>query len=468
MVLDIKFFLILFNISYPMAQDPNLLKTLFNAFNPFQPLKADDPAYVNCQEVRGDGDIITELGKEITYSDHPSCQLYAGHTGAGKSTELKRLEKYLKEQKFYVVYFAADEEDIDPEDAQHTDILLACTRHLLEDLKDKSNAETLVDWLKNLGQVIQDLALTEISINDPKVEVGITQFAKLSAVLKAAPGSRQQIRQQIENHTPSLIEALNKFINEAKQTLSKDKYKGIVVIADNLDRIARKFYDNGQRSNHDSIFIDRSEQLRKLDCHTIYTVPLSMVYSDRATILEDKFGTIRVLPMIMVRTSDNNEYEPGIKKVIQLIEKRIKKVDSNLQLDKVFQDTDDLKLLCLMSGGHVRNLMLLMNIAIQKTSELPITQKAIKRAISDLRKTYRNGINEDEWQILAKVHLSKKKPNNIEHQKLLANRSILEYHSIENDDIKPWYDIHPVIKDIEEFDLALQQEQKLREDRENE
>jgi len=30
-----------------------------------------------------------------------------------------------------VVYFAADEEDISVQDAQYTDILLACTRHLL-------------------------------------------------------------------------------------------------------------------------------------------------------------------------------------------------------------------------------------------------------------------------------------------------------------------------------------------------
>ncbi|WP_353736013.1 MULTISPECIES: hypothetical protein [unclassified Okeania] len=45
-----------------------------------------------------------------------TCQLYAGHRGAGKSTELLRLKQYLESQKIFVVYFAADEQDIDAED----------------------------------------------------------------------------------------------------------------------------------------------------------------------------------------------------------------------------------------------------------------------------------------------------------------------------------------------------------------
>ena len=133
-----------------MAQNSDLLLDhLYNAFDPFRPLPAGDPTYVDCREVRGDGDILEDLGKRMRRSDRMTCQLYAGHRGAGKSTELLRLKQYLEEQKFYVVYFAADEEDIDPEDAQYTDILLACTRHLLEDLKNSANPAPLLNWLKD-------------------------------------------------------------------------------------------------------------------------------------------------------------------------------------------------------------------------------------------------------------------------------------------------------------------------------
>ena len=46
-----------------------------------------------------------------------------------------RLKKSLEDLGHRVVYFAADEDDIDPEDAQYTDILIASTRHLLEELE---------------------------------------------------------------------------------------------------------------------------------------------------------------------------------------------------------------------------------------------------------------------------------------------------------------------------------------------
>lgn len=87
------------------AQDKQLLKNLYNAFDPFRPLPPGDPTYVDCREVRGDGDILEDLGNRIELSDRKTCQLYSGHRGAGKSTELLKLKQALEEQKFYVVYF---------------------------------------------------------------------------------------------------------------------------------------------------------------------------------------------------------------------------------------------------------------------------------------------------------------------------------------------------------------------------
>ena len=130
-----------------MANQIDLLKRLFNAFKPFEPLKPDSPVYVDCREVRGDGDVIKDLAKYIEFSDNNTCQLYAGHRGAGKSTELLRLKKHLEDNGYFVVYFAADEKDINLEDTEYADILLACTRNLLEQLK-QANPKPLLDWLK--------------------------------------------------------------------------------------------------------------------------------------------------------------------------------------------------------------------------------------------------------------------------------------------------------------------------------
>ncbi|MBD2473074.1 P-loop NTPase fold protein [Nostoc sp. FACHB-145] len=429
---------------------------LYNIFNPFNPLEPGDIAYVDCQDVRGDGDIRMQLGNSIVLSDQLVYRLYTGHMGAGKSTELKRFKKYLEEKNFYVVYFAAGD-DLEEEDIQHTDILLTCTRYLIEAFKDSANANSLVNWLKERWQSLEELASTEISFDQANIELGISQFAKVTAVMKTSPSTRQKIQQEVEKHTPSLIEELNKFIAEAKRKLA-DKYAGIVVIADNLDRIALVFDQASQRSNHEQIFIDRSEQLKRIQCHMIYTIPISMVYSDKATILEDRFGLIQSLPMIMTHTPDGKEYQPGIDRLKELIKRRIQIVSKKITLDQVFQNEDILKTLCLMSGGHVRNLILLMRTALERTLTLPISNKEAQRAITEMRNTYRKAINENEWQILAKVYLSKEKLNAYDYHKLLFTRCILEYHLVENDSIKPWYNIHPLIFDIEEFQRALQLE----------
>jgi hypothetical protein len=433
-----------------MTQDFALLKRIYNVFDPFRPLPAGDPKYVDCQAVRGDGNILVEIGREILLSDRMTCQLYAGHRGAGKSTELLRLQKYLDEQGCFVVYFAADEADIEPEDAQYTDILLACTRHLLEALKDNASPDSLLEWLKNRWQDLKDLALTEISLDKLTIEAQISQFAKITANLRAEPSQRQKIRERVNPHTITLIEALNDFIKNAKNNLPSG-YSQLVLIADNLDRIVPILQEDG-RSNHEHIFLDRSEQLQALDCHLVYTVPISLLYSNRAVDITNIYGNTQVLPMIMVQTPENESYQNGINKVMEVLQKRLSSIDASLSVVDMFEQREALEQLCLMSGGHVRNLLLLMKEAIKYTNSRTITNRALQRSISELRNTYRNTIFANQWQALAKVYHSKQIENEPLYRELLFNRCILEYRYLDNQgNSTVWYDIHPLIKGIKEF-----------------
>jgi AAA ATPase domain len=438
-----------------MIQDFQILKRIYNAFDPFQPLPAGDPTYVDCREVRGDGDILVELGREIFFSEPMTCQLYAGHRGAGKSTELLRLKQHLESQSCFVVYFAADENDIEPEDTQYTDILLACTRHLLEELKDSANPNPLLNWMESRWQDLKDLALTEVSFQSLSIEGQLSQFAKLTANLRTEPSQRQKIRERVNPHTITLIKALNQFISDAKKHLPSSADQ-LVVIADNLDRIVPMVQEDG-RSNQDHIFLDRSEQLKALDCHLVYTVPISMLYSNRAADLRNTYGDAQVLPMIMVQTPNNERFEPGINKVKELIAKRIGQVAPNYALESdVFDQPETLDRLCLMSGGHVRELLLLMRAALKRTDSLPIPTKAVQRAITEARDTYRRTVENEQWEILAEVSQTKRIPNEDGYRSLLFNRCLLEYSYLDaNGDRQRWGDVHPLIKGIQEFQEAL-------------
>lgn len=433
-----------------MTSNFAFLKRLYNAFDPFRPLPAGDPAYVDCTDVRGDGDILESLGREILYSDRITCQLYAGHRGAGKSTELLRLQQFLDEKGFFVVYFAADEEDIDPEDVQYTDILLACTRNILAAFKDKTNSPALLNWLKARCEDLKDFLQTEISLDDLSIEAQVSQFAKITTKIRSEPSERRKIRDLINPHTTNLTKALNEFIQDVKKNLPSG-YNELVLIADNLDRIV-PVIQGDKRSNHDQIFIDRNEQLKALDCHLVYTVPISLIYSDRSSSLTDIYGTPQVLPMIMVQTSEDEPYQPGINKVIEVLQKRLNTVDDSKSIVDLFENRSSLEMLCLMSGGHARNLLLLMKEALKLTNTLPISNKALQRSVSELRNTYKNTIYSNEWEALARVHHTKEIVNDQLYRGLLFNRCILEYRYPEpNGESKVWYDIHPLIKGIKEF-----------------
>jgi len=60
-----------------MSQD--LLTQIYNSFDPFEPLKAGDSAYVDCAEVRGDTNILVDSENNLLRSERMVCQLYAGH-----------------------------------------------------------------------------------------------------------------------------------------------------------------------------------------------------------------------------------------------------------------------------------------------------------------------------------------------------------------------------------------------------
>ena len=230
-----------------------------------------------------------------------------------------------------------------------------------------------------------------------------------------------------------MIDALNTFIAEAKTKLGDSK---LVVVADNLDRIVPVTKADG-RSNHDEIFLDRCGQLRALQCHVIYTVPISMVYSNRATLVRDNYGDCQVLPMIMARTLDGTVYEAGLSKLRELIGKRIGEFAPKASLDTdIFDGSKIIERLCLASGGHVREVMQLMQTALDWTDDLPISDNAVQRAITNVRNNYRNAVDAEDWEKLAEVSASKRIPNDLDYRNLLFNRCLLEYRYVDSRGVK--------------------------------
>ena len=474
-------------IKSQLLVDKHLLRDLFNRFDPFRPLRprdynTDHPAYVNCQDVRGDEDILRGIGKKIlNFAGPASCHLYTGHRGGGKSTELYRLKSYLEKNGFLVIYLNSDE-DLDLQNVQHTDILLACTRRIIEELESSSiRPNALLTWLRERGEELKNFGLSEVDIEGLSLEQQVFPGSKIVANIKTSANNREKIRKQVEENIVTFNEALNEFIEEAQQKLPNGKSR-LVVIVDNLDRIPIKRNSDGS-NNLDEIFIEHSVQLKSLNCHLIYTVPISLVYSRNAENLKNDYGNTEVLPMIMVQDKEGKIHQAGIDKIKELIQERIDYVvnrltekkrflsidnrsPSILSLADIFDETTTLDRLCGVTGGHLRAVMILMQESINLIERLPITHKAVERAIAISRNTYNNTVDAQDWDKLAEIAKSKKIVNEEQYRQLLFDRCVLEYREVDSQKI--WHDVHPLIKELDEFKEACQRlKEKENQEKEN-
>jgi hypothetical protein len=149
----------------------------------------------------------------------------------------------------------------------------------------------------------------------------------------------------------------------------------------------------------------------------------------------------------------------GLDKLKQLLLRRFQRADAGLTLAVAFESEAGMEKLCEMSGGHVRNLMNLMKAALQYTQELPITDRSVKRAISELRGTYSKVIDGDEWPCLVEVDREKLiAKNSDQFRSLLFRRCILEYRYLDDEgEIVVWHDIHPLVRGLEGFKRACQE-----------
>jgi len=433
------------------------LKDVFNTANPI-PLQSGDPRYVDCTAVRGNEDSVGQMFRVIAWSDQPAtAQLFTGHRGCGKSTELFRLQKRLEDAGYAVIYFGADDA-IDVEDVIYTDVLVAIAQQVyggLHKLGVKLDDELLDDVFKWFAEIVYEKANTrefqaelaaEFSVGTPKLLLPLAQLlAKITGQLRTGVESRQQIRSRLDPQIAHLIERINLLILRGVGTLRKQGKQGLVIIVDNLDRIPFRRLGDG-RSNHDALYIEHGEALRSLRCHLVYTVPIASVYSASVSRLTSTFPDRRVLPMIKTHTPGNQPWPDGLAILRQILAERI-------DLDTMFEEPA-LATLCVESGGHPRILMTLVRYACEYAASRfpkPIDANAVERAISRFTSEYSRSVPEAYFPKLAKVFRAKKCDNDDAYRDMLHNLIVLEYMN----GLEPWHDVHPSVQRLAKFRSAL-------------
>ncbi len=427
------------------------VKAFFRATDPGVPLfidnsEIDKKYYIDFSRVRG-GQVIKKLKKTILWStDRPTCQLFTGHIGCGKSTELWRLKQQLEAEKFHVVYVESDK-NLEMGDVDISDILLTIAQQVSESLQkwEKLNLNEPTK-LKSIIEGAVKLLQTEIEIS-PQVELSFG-IAKITAQAKASPEVRSKLRNFLESRTGNIIETINQeLIEPANKKLQQYGKQGLVVIVDNLDKVNSVAKDWG-RPQPEYLFVDRGEQLMGLNCHLIYTIPLALRFSNDYAALTQRFKReVNVLPMVATHLRDGSDYTQGMELVRQLVLARaFPELDSQERLAKVteiFDTQETLDYLCRISGGHVRNVLRIVNEAIMEEGEFPISRASVASVIKTFRNQRLLAIDDKEWELLHRVVQTQEVKGDEGYQTLIRSMFVYEYQ----DDQGYWFDINPWLKD---------------------
>jgi hypothetical protein len=451
------------------------LRKFFQATDPGKTLVVENPEdkklYIDFSSVRG-GKIIEELKDNITFfsPDDPTCVLFTGHIGCGKSTELLRLKLELEQEGFHVVYFESSE-DLEMADVDIGDVMLAIARRVSQSL-DKIVLEE-PNRLKELLQGAVKVLNSEVTgvkfkipgakiLGDSVGDVGITSdkdkfslylgIGEITTKAKSDATLREKLNQYLGPQKTQLLEAINQELLEpAIAKLKQLGKKGLVVIVDNLDRIDNRQKGWG-RPQQEYLFVDQGECLTKLRCHLVYTMPLALKFSNDYGNLTQRFSEDpKVLPMVPVQLTDGSQCEAGMALLRQMVLARaFPDLDEDNRLDKsteIFDSPQTLDRLCYVSGGHVRDLLRLLNTWIKKGRQLPLSRETLEDVIRSRRNEMTMPISDEEWELLRQVRHRKKVSDDQGYQKLIRSRLVFEYR----DKGESWFDINPILAEAKEL-----------------
>jgi AAA ATPase domain len=446
------------------------IKDFHKATNPARTLKAqnveDQKCYIDFSEVRGE-DIISTIKESITVwnSDEPTCNLFTGHIGCGKSTELLRLQVELEAADFHVVYFESSE-DLEITDIDIADVFLAVASRI-----SKSLDTIILEEPKKIQELLQgawnilnsEVTGVKAKIGDKEVGVNVdgqklslsVGIGEITTKMKSDSTLRTKVNQYLGPQKTNLLQAINQELLEpAISKLKQQGKKGLVVIVDNLDRIDNSVKSWG-RTQQEYLFVDQGEYLTKLNCHVIYTMPLALKFSNEYGTLTQRFPEEpKILPMVPVKYSDDRIHERGLALMQQMILARafpnLAPEDRLNKTTEIFDTPETLDRLCQVSGGHVRDILRLLNPWIMKDKKFPLQGNTLEKIIRERLNDFSLTISAEEWKLLRHVKETKHVSDDLGYQKLIRSRFVFEYRD-KRDKRQLWFDVNPILAESEKL-----------------
>jgi hypothetical protein len=402
----------------------------------------DDPRYVDCSEVRG-SDVVRSIERILRFQreDDFLHLLFSGYRGNGKTTELFQLMDRI-EGKYKTLYFDAPEE-LDINDMTFPDLLLGIAKMVAERM-EKEGISLPEKLLKEVGNwfYVRLIEKTEETKKELEAQGGAGTPAwfsfitgKIIGTMKTSKEDRNIIRQRLRQDIAKLIDSVNKLLEAARYETREKAQKDLLVIIDSLDRLSPELAID--------LFKYNGENLKRLKCHFIYVVPVSLLYAPDARLMP--FDDQLVMPMIPVQHRDGTPNDGSIDLLRDVIKRRF-------DLEKVFtQPNKTSQEFILASGGHIRDLVrMLRDACVNSTGMIDI--HVARRMINRLGADYDRTIKDHQYKYLLETYKTKEVSINEDTQNLIYHTQILVYR---DPDESEWKDVHPALVNSSRFQRLL-------------
>jgi len=427
--------------------DREFIKDFFQSVN-FLPLEPTDPKYVHIYSdpqltSDSDNDPVQLLKRGIEWTPGESVQLFSGFRGMGKSTELRRLRKDLKDDGYLVVLCDIEEYLNTSTPVDITDFLMAVAGAFGEALVQEKLLDTSPNnetyWTRFINFLMRTkIDLTEISGTIP---AGIAEI-DIKANLKNDPTFRQRLQTRMAGFLGLLVKDVRAYIEDCVKAL-KHKHgsnKEAVLLVDSVEHI-RGTSTNAEpvRVSVETLFVSHADNLRFPNLHVVYTVHpyLKVRYPNLGALYEP--GGVLVLPAIKVTDrADHSAVVRGLNVLEQVLKARG-------DWGRLLGSRERLDHISLNSGGHLRDFLRIIAEVTRRADQLPVRDATLAGATNQLR-SEALPIPDKDAQWLARIAET--------HEAALEDKSQLDDFARFLDTQRvlcyrnggEWFDVNPLIR----------------------
>jgi hypothetical protein len=411
--------------------------------------------------VRG-GDKMQRLKLRLNRAYHDRIPFKAcvmGHRGVGKSTEISRLLAQVAEL-FQPIRFSAVSV-LDPGSFKPLDVLLVMMAEVAEQTAkpiaeggagkrpSEARLREIWEWFATEKATRELATHAAVSLEggagakeDSLWGKVLGLFATLKGEIKFASTRKTEVVEYRLSRLDDLITVANRLLDECNGLLREATGKQWLLVGEDFDRAGIP------NARIEELFITYANIFQELRSHLIFTLPISLYYSAKATRLPFASDCSFVIPDTSMFKPDHTPNPEGQLAVAGALQARM-----NLQLI----EPASLNRLIVSSGGNLRDLFSLVNYAADGAAIRNATQinaADADAAIVNLRSDYERRLGQspydpeeisygDKADLLQRIYAGDKvaQMTNPTLYALLNARSVQEFNG------QRWFGVHPLVVD---------------------